>query len=168
MGIFVVYLPKFIQMANLIGVHECKIDAKGRVLFPSALKKQLMAVINDGFVIKRSVFSRCLELYPMGEWAKEMEKINSLNRFIKKNNDFIRLFMAGVRIVELDMNSRLLIPKDLILYGGIQKEIVFAASLNKVEIWDKESYEKEADSEQVDFAALAEDVMGNVNQEDKK
>lgn len=84
-------------MVNLIGTYECKVDAKGRMMVPSALKKQLSPLLKDGFVLKRSVFQPCLELYPMEEWNKLMQKVNGLNRFKKKNNDFIRRFTAGVK-----------------------------------------------------------------------
>ncbi|MFZ3274601.1 MAG: division/cell wall cluster transcriptional repressor MraZ, partial [Lutibacter sp.] len=89
-------------MINLIGTYEAKADAKGRLLLSNALKKQLMPMLQEGFVIKRSVFQPCLELYPMSEWNAMMAKVNTLNRFVKKNNDFIRRFTAGVKIVELD------------------------------------------------------------------
>ena len=71
-------------------------------MIPSALKKQLASSLQDGFVLKRSVFQPCLELYPMTEWNLMMQKINKLNRFVKKNNDFIRRFTAGVKVVEVD------------------------------------------------------------------
>ena len=96
-------------MNSLIGTYECKADAKGRLMLPSALKKQLSPVMQKGFVLKRAVFQPCLELYPMNEWELLMEKINKLNRFKKKNNDFIRRFTAGVKVVELDGSGRLLI-----------------------------------------------------------
>ena len=83
-------------MKPLIGTHECKADVKGRVMLPSSLKK-LSGVLQDGFVLKRAVFQNCLELYPITEWNDLIEKVNSLNRFKKKNNDFIRRFTAGVR-----------------------------------------------------------------------
>ena len=89
-------------MINLIGTYECKVDAKGRLMMSSAFKKQLSSVLQEGFVIKRSVFQSCLELYPMQEWNLMMAKINKLNRFVKKNNDFIRRFTAGVKMVDVD------------------------------------------------------------------
>ncbi len=163
MGKVYIYLRfKIIKiMTNIIGVYECKADTKSRLMFPAALKKQLSAVINNGFVIKKSVFNKCLELYPVAEWNKEIEKINKLNRFIKKNNDFIRIFMAGVRIVELDINGRLLIPKDLIKFSEIKKNIVLSSAVNRIEIWDKDKYEKIVFDKSVDFGALAEEVMGD-------
>ncbi len=150
-------------MVNLIGTYECKADAKGRLMLPSQLKKQLNSVLEEGFVLKRAVFQPCLELYPMSEWNMLMEKVNKLNRFVKKNNDFIRRFTAGVKMVELDASGRLLIPKDLHSFAGISKEIVLSSAVNIVEIWDKDSYEKAIDDATVDFAQLAEDVMGNDN-----
>lgn len=148
-------------MKPLIGTHECKADVKGRIMLPSSLKKQLSSVLQDGFVLKRAVFQNCLELYPITEWNELIENVNSLNRFKKKNNDFIRRFTAGVRLVELDSSGRFLVPKDLIDFADISKDIVISSSVNIIEIWDKSSYEKVLKDSAIDFAALAEDVMGN-------
>lgn len=153
-------------MNTIIGTYECKVDAKGRVLLPAPLKKQLTDSLNDGFVLKRSVFQPCLELYPMAEWNLMMQKINKLNRFVKKNNDFIRRFTAGVKGVEIDNLGRLLIPKDLVAFGNISKDLVLSSAVNIVEIWDKDLYEKSISGDDVDFADLAEDVMGNINDDD--
>lgn len=148
-------------MVNLIGTYECKVDAKGRLMVPAALKKQLSPLLQDGFVLKRSVFQPCLELYPMDEWNKLMQKVNGLNRFKKNNNDFIRRFTAGVKTVEVDANGRLLIPKDLVSFAKIDKEIVLSSAINIIEIWDKDKYENAIDAAADDFADLAEEVMGN-------
>jgi len=148
-------------VVNLIGTYECKVDAKGRLMVPSALKKQLSPVLKEIFVIKRSVFQPCLELYPIQEWNILMQKINGLNRFVKKNNDFIRKFTAGVKTVEVDANGRLLIPKDLMGFADIDKEIVLSSAINIIEIWDKNKYENAIDVAADDFADMAEDIMGN-------
>ncbi|WP_298996568.1 division/cell wall cluster transcriptional repressor MraZ [uncultured Tenacibaculum sp.] len=153
-------------MVNLIGTYECKVDAKGRMMMSSAFKKQLSSVLQDGFVIKRSVFQSCLELYPMQEWNLVMAKINKLNRFVKKNNDFIRRFTAGVKVVEMDASGRILIPKDLCQFAEIEKEVVLSSAVNIIEIWDKDKYEKVIDDAVVDFADLAEEVMGNIGEDE--
>ena len=147
-------------MNTLIGTYECKADAKGRLMLPVALKKQLSSSMQTGFVLKRAVFQPCLELYPMQEWESMMHNVNKLNRFKKKNNDFIRRFTAGVKSVDLDVSGRLLIPKDLVGFAGITKEIVVTSAVNIIEIWDKDKYEKAIDDAANDFADLAEDVMG--------
>lgn len=153
-------------MNSLIGTYECKVDVKGRLLLPAPLKKQLASSLQDGFVLKRSVFQPCLELYPMAEWNLMMQKVNKLNRFVKKNNDFIRRFQAGVKVVEIDTLGRLLVPKDLTNFAQITKDVVLSSTVNIVEIWDKDLYEKAIDDSVGDFADLAEDVMGNVNDDD--
>ena len=147
-------------MNYLIGTYECKIDVKGRLLIPSSFKKQLAPVIPNGFVLKRAVFQNCLELYPLAQWEELIKKVNSLNRFRKKNNDFIRRFTAGVKFIELDGNGRLLIPKDLIEFSNINREVTLSTSVNIIEIWDKSSYEKAIADSRDDFAQLAEEVMG--------
>ncbi len=153
-------------MLNLIGTYDCKADQKGRIMIPSPLKKQLAPMAENGFVIKRAVFQPCLEMYPMAEWNALMEKMGALNRFNRKNNDFIRRFTAGVKMVELDAAGRLLIPKDLMAFAGIEKEIVISSAINIVEIWDKDKYEKAIDDAASDFADLAEEVMGNKNEDE--
>ena len=144
-------------MDAIIGTYECKVDAKGRVMLPSPLKKQLATSLQDGFVLKRSVFQPCLELYPMEEWNVMMQKVNGLNRFVKKNNDFIRRFTAGVKVVEIDALGRMLIPKDLVGFASIAKDVVFSSAVTIVEIWDKDLYEK---------SISGEEVMGNINNSD--
>ena len=150
-------------MQYLVGTYECKADAKGRIMMPIAIKKQLASTLTNGFVLKRAVFNACLELYPVKEWKKLMEKVNDLNRFNKKNNDFIRRFTAGVKTVEIDTSGRILIPKDLVNYAHISKEVVVSSTVNILEIWDKSLYESAIDEAALDFGALAEEVMGDKN-----
>jgi len=129
-------------------------------MLPAALKKQLLPALQNGFVLKRAVFQPCLELYPIAEWEILIQKINKLNRFKKKNNDFIRRFTAGVKMVEIDNAGRLLVPKDLISFANISKDIVVSSAINIIEIWDRSRYEQAIDNATGDFADLAEDVMG--------
>ena len=153
-------------MINLIGTYECKADAKGRVMFPSALKKQLQDVMPEGFVIKRSVFNNCLEIHPMTEWNVVIGQVNKLNRFVKKNNDFIRSYMSGLKVVDVDSSGRFLIPRDLFLFANLDREIVLSSSVNMIEIWDKNQYEISVADTLKGFGDLAEEVMGNQPKDD--
>ena len=148
-------------MINILGTYECKADSKGRIMLPSPLKKQIASVISDGFVVKRSVFNKCLEIHPMSEWNKIVNQVNQLNRFVKKNNDFIRSYMSGLKIVNLDSSSRILIPKDLIVFAGLEKQIVLSSSVNIIEVWDKKEYEISVSKSLNGFGDLAEEVMGD-------
>ena len=129
-------------MINLIGTFECTLDSKGRIMIPSQLKKQLDGVTSKSFILKRSVFQNCLELFPIQEWQVMMKRVNKLNRFVKKNNDFIRRYTAGLRSIDLDSNGRILIPKDLTTISSLNKHVVLSSSINIIEIWDKELYER--------------------------
>jgi len=149
-------------MTNLLGTYECKVDAKGRIMFPVTFKNQMGEKSRQGFVIKRSIFKRCLELFPVEQWQTESHLVNKLNMFNRKNAEFATKFMAGVKPVELDSTGRILIPKDLLKYGEITKEIVLTSVSNRIEIWDKTAYEKAVDYDPDDFASLAEDVMGEL------
>ena len=93
-----------------------------------------------------------------------MEKINVLNRFNKKNNDFIRRFTAGVKTIDMDNSGRLLIPRDLLKHAQIKKEVVVSSTVNILEIWDKTLYEKAINEATLDFGDLAEEVMGDKNE----
>ena len=145
-------------MSSLIGTYECKADTKGRLMIPVALRKQLD--LSNGFVLKRAVFQPCLELYSLIEWESLMQKVNKLNRFKKKNNDFIRRFTAGVRTVDFDSSGRILIPKELAIIAKIERDIIVSSAVNIVEIWDKSLYEKAINEAASNFADLAEEVMG--------
>lgn len=132
-------------------------------MVPADLKKQLSPVLAEGFVLKRAVFQPCLELYPMDQWNELMLKIGGLNQFNRKNNDFTRRFTAGVRRIELDATGRINIPADLMTVAQIKRDLVLTASVGIVEIWDAQNYEQAISDAALDFADLAEEVMGTPN-----
>ncbi|MDP2722528.1 MAG: division/cell wall cluster transcriptional repressor MraZ [Bacteroidales bacterium] len=152
-------------MINILGTYECKLDLKGRLMFPVQFKTQMGEAVSQGFVIKRSIFKKCLEVFPTSHWQEETAQVSKLNMFKKKNAEFITKFMAGVKPLELDGTGRMLIPKDLMKYGGITKEVVLTSVVNRIEIWDKDAYEKAVDFDPDDFANLAEEVMGELTTE---
>ncbi|MBN2520708.1 MAG: division/cell wall cluster transcriptional repressor MraZ [Bacteroidales bacterium] len=147
-------------MTTFIGDFTCKIDAKGRILFPSSFKKQMASASQERFVIKKEIFETCLILFPIEEWERQnmllREKINVYN---KEHNRFLREFYRGSAEVVLDSNNRLLVPKRLLDMAKINKEVVLAGQDGKIEIWAKELYDKGEMSEK-DFASLAEKILG--------
>jgi len=153
-------------MTNLLGEYQCRLDVKGRVMMPAALKRQVPPEAEERFVINRG-FEKCLVLYPMNEWRTITEDINKLNLYVKKNRDFVRYFQRGATELNLDGTNRLLLPKSLLGYAGIQKDIVLFAYSNRVEVWDKATYNNLLTDEPEDFSTLAEDVMGNQEKTDQ-
>ncbi|MCL6268063.1 division/cell wall cluster transcriptional repressor MraZ [Flagellimonas myxillae] len=147
-------------MTHIIGQHDCKADTKGRVILPISLKNQLLPVLKDGFVIKRSVFQQCLELYPKQEFDVLMQKVMKKSKISRKYDAFVRNFVAGMKEVSIDGDTgRLQIPKNLVDYAGIGKEVVLNAVFDKIEIWSKDRYEKVLAEGEKDYADLAEEIF---------
>jgi len=148
-------------MPSFLGEFEATLDSKGRFLLPAGFKRQIPEGESTRFVINRG-FEKCLSLYPMSSWQPLYDQISTLNDFDPKVREFRRYFLNGAIIVEPDAAGRLLIPQNLKDYAGLEKDIVLAAAVNKLEIWDKEKYQKffEAYSPD-DFSTLAQSVMAN-------
>ena len=146
-------------MPSFIGEYEVAIDAKGRFLLPAGLRKQLPEGLGDSFVVNRG-FEPCLVLYTMDVWEVISTKINKLNDFNPKERALKRLFLNGANIVELDGAGRMNLPKNLMEYAGLSKDMVIAAQGNKVELWDKAAYQNYMNQNVGTLSMLAEEVGG--------
>jgi len=154
-------------MATFIGDYSCKIDDKGRVMLPQAFKKALSAEAHDTFVVKKDIYEKCLVLFPLDEWQRQVEIIKvNLNPYNKEHNNFLRRFYKDTHEVALDASNRLLIPKRLLEEGAINKEIVMAGQDGKIEVWSKETYDSIENGD--DFADLAQKLMGGSLQKPDK
>ena len=144
-----------------VGEYNCKLDNRGRVLFPAALKRQLPADQQERYVLKRDLYEKCLLLYPVSEWEKLSRLIKKrLNPFNKEHALFLREFYRGTAEIVLDASGRILIPKKLYDYMECKgNELVFAGQDGKIEIWSADLYESKTTTE-TDVAALAEKILG--------
>ena len=157
------FTPHLNQVAALTGEFDGTIDAKGRLALPSGLLKQLPDTHRQKFVVSRSIFKKCLVLYPMDAWEKIVADITSLSRFSRKADEFLRQYSNGATTVEVDSSNRILVPKRLAAYADIEKDIVLAAHVdNKVEIWNEKAYNELMNSfDSNAFGDLAEELLGN-------
>lgn len=146
-------------MAHFLGEFECKLDAKGRMMIPVGLKKQLPEAESEGLVINRG-FEKHLVIYTRKEWDKIVEDLSKLNQYEKKTREFIRYFTRGASELSLDSSGRVLLPKSLLEYAGISADVVLACQFNKIEVWAQDAYDTQLDDEPENFANLAEEVMG--------
>ncbi len=149
-------------MIGLVGEFEVKMDAKGRFLFPSGLRKQLSPAAQENFMLNKG-FEDCLTLYPMNEWEKLSEKLSKLNLFKPKNRMFYRLFHQGAKQIALDNVGRILIPSTHMERVGLKKDIMLIAYNDRIEIWDKSRYFEMIEGNMADFADLADEVMGDID-----
>lgn len=146
-------------MSHFLGEFDCKLDAKGRMMIPSSLKKQLPEAEREGLVINRG-FEKHLVIYTKKEWDQITDELSKLNAYEEKNRKFIRYFTRGAIELSVDSANRILFPKSLMEYAGITSEVVLSCQLNKIEVWAKDAYDAAMDDEPENFAALAEEVMG--------
>ena len=153
-------------MSGLVGEFECKLDAKGRFLFPAGLRKQLDSAAMEVFMMNKG-FENCLTLYPMNEWEKVSARISKLNLFKPKNRMFYRLFHQGAKQLSLDKTGRLLIPTALMERIGLKKEIMLTAYNDRIEIWDRKEYFALMDENIADFSDLADEVMGEIESDNE-
>lgn len=150
------------MMHQLTGEYQCKVDTKGRLKLPSGLVRQLQGQMLN-FTINRG-FEKHLMLYPQDVWQQKTREFDQLNIYIKKNRQAIRYFHRGASLVKCDSADRILIPKQLMDYAGIDREVVLFAYRDQVEIWDKVKYEQMLSEEPDEFSDLAEDVFGTNEQ----
>ena len=145
-------------MIRFLGEYEATLDAKCRFLFPTRFRRQIPEGETGSFFINRG-FERCLTLYPMKNWEPIFEEISNKNDFDAKVREFRRYFLNGIT-VDMDSAGRLLLPKNLMEYAGLQKDIVLLSAIDKIEIWDKDKYQQLFDTFSPEaFSALAQEVM---------
>ena len=142
-------------MAFFTSEYKCKLDAKGRLVLPAKMKANLPeAASNELFM--REGFEPCLELYPLIEYKKIYSKIAGLNEFNAEYRKLQRNFFRGSTTVELDSAGRLLLPKPMLQYASLDKEIVVVGMGNRMEIWNPEEYEKFLINDPQELSELAE------------
>lgn len=129
-------------------------------MVPAALKKQLPNAENDGLIINRG-FEKNLVIYPKQVWDAVVADLAKLNIYDQENRAFVRAFTRGATELSLDAAGRILLPKSLSEYAGIGSDVVLACQLDRIEVWDKKSYEDIFDDVPANFADLAQKVMGN-------
>ncbi|MCU0388683.1 MAG: division/cell wall cluster transcriptional repressor MraZ [Chitinophagaceae bacterium] len=148
-------------MAGFLGEFEATLDAKNRFLLPAALKRQMpegthMLVINRGM-------DDCLWMYLLDDWKQVEDRLRQVNPYDSRENRLMRrALIAGAVYVEFDSAGRLNLPKNLMEYAGLDKEIMLAGDIDKIEIWDKSKYEKLFDSLTPEkMSAMASGILGS-------
>lgn len=148
-------------MANFIGEYKAKLDDKGRLIFPAAFKSLMGEGADLRFVVKKSLYSPCLEMYTYAQWEQDSENLKSrLNLYNREHAAFWREYMRGTAVVEPDSKlGRLSIPKDLLAEVGITKDVVFSGSNFIIEVWDKAAFD-DGKMTSEEFVTLAEKILG--------
>lgn len=141
------------------------LDAKGRFLFPAGLKKQMKLVEGESvrFTMKRGI-EPCITLIPEQNWLSTLEKLKRLNDFTPDVREFKRKYLSGIIEVEMDNAGRIQVPKNLMAYAGLTRDLALNSLGKELELWDREKYqERYTTYSSEDFSALANRVMGEGN-----
>jgi len=119
-----------------MGEYHHSIDDKGRIVLPGKFRYENM----DKIIVTRGL-EQCLYLYTVEEWEKVVAKLNKLPFTKKDARTFMRSFFAGASVCEFDKSGRINITSPLVSYAGLTKECVIIGVNDRIEIWDKNSYE---------------------------
>jgi len=137
---------------------ESKLDTKGRLVLPSRIKAQLPDGGGNELVVRRG-FEPCLIIYPMVEFKKVFSKISGLSEFNEEYRKLQRNFFSGTATVEMDANGRFVIPKNMLTYAQLDKDVILVGMGNKVEVWNPSIYEKHLIQDQGELSKLAEKYL---------
>ena len=148
-------------MAGFLGEIKGKIDSKGRIVMPARFLKQMPENHEAVFVLNRGI-EKCLTFYTLSEWQKVMSEMKKLNLYGQKQRLLYRFFARAFELT-LDSTNRLLLPKDLLSYASLSKEVLLLGlpEQNRIEIWNPTAFEELMDFSSEDFAKLANEVMGD-------
>ena len=131
-----------------MGEYNHTIDAKGRLIIPSKFRETL----GDEFVVTKGL-DGCLFVYDNKEWSAFEEKLKSLPLTNKDARQFVRFFLAGATLAEVDKQGRILVPSSLREFAGLEKEVVLVGVASRVEIWSKSRWEDTASYDDVEEIA---------------
>ena len=121
----------------LIGEYEHSLDTKGRMIMPAKLRQD----IGEKFIITKGL-DGCLFVFSQNEWLNFEEKLKALPLSDKNARNFVRFFLSGATECEIDKQGRFLIPSNLRISAGLVKETVVIGVGTRLEIWNKETWEK--------------------------
>lgn len=131
--------------------YECKLDAKGRLVLPARIKNGLPETSGNELVVGLG-FEKCLMVYPILEFKKLYAKVAGLSEFNPDYRKLQRNFFRGNTVVELDTSGRFLIPKQMLNYAQLEKQVVVVGMGNKVELWNPELYKEQLYDNQNEFS----------------
>lgn len=142
------------SMSLFTGEYECKLDAKGRMVLPAKVKSRLPESSGNQLILMRGM-EPCLVLYTVVEYKKTYSRLASLNEFNQEYRLLQRNFFRRVAEIELDNAGRLLVPKTMMKYAGLEKEAILVGMGSRLEIWNPEKYEDYLIEDNEKFAELA-------------
>ena len=141
------------------GEYEHTIDEKGRLIVPSKLRAPMKDNFIDRFFITRG-FEKCLFVFTEQEWKRIEEKFRQLPFTKSDARNLARNFYSNASESECDKQGRILIPKRLLEYAGLKKEVIIIGVSKRIEIWDKEAWKIFSEKSLANYEQTAEEIVG--------
>ena len=145
-------------MSSFKGRYEYSVDSKGRIALPAKLRKNVSPAANDTFIITRG-FEQCLFVYPQDEWNKVEDSVRGLSPSNPQHRFFVRTLLQWATDVQLDGQSRVSIPQDLLKFSGIEGEVLILGVMERIEIWNPKIYEQYMNNQPATYETVAESVL---------
>jgi MraZ protein len=127
------------------GVQHINMDAKGRLAMPARQREPLMSRCEGQIVVTIDTQTACLVIYPLPEWERIEQDIQSLPSLKPAVRRFQRLVLGYATDLELDSNGRILLPQSLREYARLDKKLVLVGQGNKLELWSEALWLAERD-----------------------
>jgi MraZ protein len=145
-------------MSSFKGSYEYSVDSKGRINIPAKLRKYVSPDANDTFVITRG-YERCLFVYPLDEWNKLEQSIRSLSATNPQHRFFTRTLLENASEMQLDGQSRITIPKELLQLAAIENEVIILGVLERIEVWNPKVYQEYRKGQDQSYENVAQTVL---------
>lgn len=143
------------------GASKVTLDAKGRMAVPTRHRQRIADVCDGQLVITVDV-DYCLALYPFPDWEeleRRLMRLPSLNRQARRLQ---RLMVGYATEVELDGHGRILLPKELREFAGLERQAILIGQGNRFELWDESRWSERRDewlsAEESDAGGLPADL----------
>ncbi len=127
------------------GATKVTLDAKGRFAIPTRYRERLAALC-EGRLVVTVDRDYCLLLYPFPEWEEIERKLVALPSLIKQARRLQRLMVGYATELDIDGHGRILLPRELREFAGLERQAILLGQGNKFELWDEESWNEKRDS----------------------
>jgi MraZ protein len=126
------------------GSYQHTVDSKGRLSVPAKFREALLGKGDDRIVITNFVVdgARCLDVYPLDEWARFEEQIRAKPKFERRMLLFQNYYLGGACECLMDKQGRILIPPLLREYANLKRDVVLVSALEKFRLWNQETWKK--------------------------
>jgi MraZ protein len=137
-----------------LGTHTPRLDDKGRIFLPAKFRDRLAG----GLVVTRGQ-ERCLYVFPMDEFVRVAETMNTAPVTSKAVRDYLRVFLSGASDEIPDKQGRVTIPSTLREYAGLTRDCTVIGAGSRVELWDTPAWNSYLASTEQAFADQSEEVV---------